>query len=251
MHGIKKASCLWVTPPIKTGTKKGNDMDFLKTVLGDDLFGQVKTAIDAHNGNEENKDKQIKLGNLGGGEYVGKSKYDALQELLNGKETELTSANDLIAQLKKDSKGNEDMQGKITAYEGQVADLQAQLAETKLNSAIKVALLEAKAGDVDYLTFKLNESTKEKGEKLELDENDNIKGWDDKLKGLQTQFPNMFEAGGGAGGGEGGYKPYDPKGLPKSKDDKTVTKEQFKSMTYEERVKLKKENEKLYQQLKN
>ena len=33
----------------------------------------------------------------------------------------------------------------------------------------------------------------EKGETLELDENDNIKGWTDKLTGLKTQFPNMFE----------------------------------------------------------
>lgn len=221
-------------------------MDFLKAILGDELFAQVKKAIDAHNGNEENKDQQIKLGNLGSGEYVGKGKYDALQELLKGKETELTSANDLIAQLKKDSKGNEDMQGKITAYEGQVADLQSQLAETKMKSAIKVALLEANAADVDYLTYKLNEKLKEKGEKLELDDNDNIKGWDSQLEGLKTQFPTMFETN----GGKGGFEPIEKGGLPKGGNNKTVTKEQFKSMTYEERVKLKKENEKLYQQLK-
>lgn len=221
-------------------------MDFLKAILGDELFAQVKKAIDAHNGNEENKDQQIKLGNLGSGEYVGKGKYDALQELLKGKETELTSANDLIAQLKKDSKGNEDMQGKITAYEGQVADLQSQLAETKMKSAIKVALLEANAADVDYLTYKLHEKLKEKGEKLELDDNDNIKGWDSQLEGLKTQFPTMFETN----GGKGGFEPIEKGGLPKGGNNKTVTKEQFKAMTYEERVKLKKENEKLYQQLK-
>lgn len=220
-------------------------MEFLKAILGDELFAQVKKAIDAHNGNEENKDQQIKLGNLGSGEYVGKGKYDALQEQLTGKETELTSANDLIAQLKKDSKGNEDMQGKITAYEGQVADLQSQLAETKMKSAIKVALLEANAADVDYLTYKLNEKLKEKGEKLALDDNDNIKDWDSQLEGLKTQFPTMFEAD-----GKGGFEPIEKGGLPKGGGDKTVTKEQFKAMTYEERVALKKENEKLYQQLK-
>ena len=222
----------------------------LEELLGAELYAQVKAKIDEANKDEADKLKHIRYADLSEGEYVGKGKHDALQAKFDLQSQELTSANDLITQLKKDSKGNEDMQGKITAYEVQVTDLQNQLAETKLNSAIKIALLEAKAGDVDYLTFKLNESTKEKGEKLELDENDNIKGWDDKLKGLQTQFPNMFEASGGAGG-EGEYKPYDPKGLPKGKDDKTVTKEQFKSMTYEERVKLKKENEKLYQQLKN
>lgn len=169
-------------------------MDFLKTVLGDDLFGQVKKAIDAHNGNDENKDNQIKIGNLGGGEYVGKGKYDALQELLDGKETELTSANNLIAQLKKDSKGNEDMQGKITAYEGQVKDLQKQLEETKLNAAIKVALMSEKPVDVEYLTFKLHEKMAADNAKIELDDNGNIKGWDRMLESLKTQCPSMFNA---------------------------------------------------------
>ena len=37
---------------------------------------------------------------------------------------------------------------------------------------------------------------KEKGEALELDENDNIKGWEDKLSGLKTQFPTFFESAG-------------------------------------------------------
>lgn len=220
-------------------------MDFLQAVLGDELFTQVKTAVDAYNGNEENKGKQIKIGNLGTGEYVGKGKYDALQELVNGKETELASANELIAQLKKDTKGNEELQGKITAYEGQVADLQAELADTKLKSAIKVALLSANAVDVDYLTFKLNEALKEKGETLELDDNDNIKGWDNRLDTLKTTFPTMFESG---EGGEDGYKPVDGKGLPNPNPNHTVSKEQFLKMGYEERVKFKESNEKLYKQ---
>lgn len=179
-------------------------MEFLKAVLGEEFYKQFVEKVNAYNGDEANKDKQIKLGNLASGEYVGKGKFDALQEALNGKDTELTSANDLIAQLKKDTKGNEDLQGKITQYEQQNAQLQAELQETKLKSAIKVALMSEKAIDVDYLTFKLNEKLKEKGETLELDENDNIKGWSDKLSGLKTQFPTMFESGSNCGDG---YKP--------------------------------------------
>ena len=171
-------------------------MEFLKEILGEELFNQVAEKINAHNGNEANKDKQVKIGNLGTGEYVGKGKYDALQELVNGKETELASANELIAQLKKATKDDEGLQKKIGEYDVQVAQLQEQLQETKLKSAIKVALLSEKVTDVDYLTFKLNESLKEKGESLELDENDNIKGWEDKLSGLKTQFPTFFESAG-------------------------------------------------------
>lgn len=222
-------------------------MDFLKEILGEELFNQFATAVNAYNGNEANKDKQVKIGNLASGEYVGKGKYDALNELLKGKETELTTANGLIAELKKGTKGNEEMQGKITAYETQVQELQKQLLETKINSAIKVALMSEKAVDVDYLTFKLNEKLKEKGETLQLDENDNIKGLDDKLSGLKIQFPNMFES---ASDNSNGMKVLDPNKLKQS-DNRTVipTKEQFKAMTYEERVALKQANEQAYKQL--
>ena len=171
-------------------------MEFLKEILGEELFKQFETAVNAYNGSEANKDKQIKLANLGGGEYVGKGKYDALQAQLDGKAAELDTANGLIAELKKGTKGNEELQGKITTYEGDIANLQAELQEAKIKYAIKVALLSEKAVDVDYLTFKLNEKLKEKGESLELDENENIKGWKDKLDGLKTQFPTMFESPG-------------------------------------------------------
>ena len=170
-------------------------MDFLKEILGDDLFAQVSEKINAHNGNEANKDKQIKIGNLGSGEYVGKGKYDALNELLTGKQTELDTANGLIAELKKGTKGNEELQGKISGYETQVAELQKQLQETKVKSALKVALLSEKALDIDYLTFKVNEKLKADGRTLELDENENIKGWEDILSGLKTQLPTHFESG--------------------------------------------------------
>lgn len=187
-------------------------MEFLKELLGEELYKQIESKINEHNGNEANKDNQIKIGNLGKGEYVGKAKYDALDALLKGKETELTTANGLIEQLKKDTKGNEELQGKITQYENTVADLQSQLQKTKIKSAVKVALLSEKAVDVDYLTFKLNEKLKEKGESLELDENENIKGWEDKLSGLKTQFPKMFEVA-----GQDGFEPFNKGGLPGGK----------------------------------
>jgi hypothetical protein len=218
-------------------------MEFLKAILGEDLYKQIETAINAHNGNEANKDKQIKLANLASGEYVGKGKHDALQTLLDGKNTELETANNLIAELKKGNKDNEGLQTKITDYEAQIQQLQEQLAKTQLESAIKVELLAAKALDVDYLTFKLNE----KGE-LSLDENGKIKGWEDKLAGLKTQFPNQFESAGGEGG-NGGFEPFKPNKLGRGEGGDNVTKEKFMSMSYEERMNLKQNNEARYKEL--
>lgn len=196
----------------------------LEELLGADLYAQVKAKLDETNAKEPDKLKHVRYADLSEGEYVSKGKYDSeiekLNNLLSGKDTELTTANNLIADLKKGTKGNEELQGKITGYETQVADLQKQLQETKIKSAIKVALLSEKAVDVDYLTFKLNEKLKEKGETLELDENDNIKGWADKLSGLKTQFPTMFESG--SKGGDG-YKPLGDGKIPGTEGDRGRT----------------------------
>lgn len=247
MQAYKRHLVRVAKPHIKTQAKKGTGMEFLKELLGEEIYNQLVSKINEHNGNEANKDNQIKIGNLGKGDYVGRSKYEALDALLKGKEAELTTANGLIEQLKKGTKGNEELQGKITEYESAVADLQTQLQETKIKAAIKVALLSEKAVDVDYLTFKLNEKLKEKGEALELDENENIKGWVDKLSGLKTQFPSMFEAQ-----GKDGYQVLGNNKLPGGDNRPTTpTKEEFLNMSYEQRVALKESNEQAYKQLTN
>lgn len=215
-------------------------MDFLKEILGEELFKQFKEKVDAFNGDEANKDKQIKLGNLASGEYVGKGKFDALQAALTGKDTEITNANNLIAELKKASKGNEDIQKKVADYEAENAKLQAELQETKIKSALKVALLSEKAVDVDYLTFKLAEKMKEKGETLELDENDAIKGWDDKLSGLKVQFPTMFESA------VAGGKKIEENKLEKNDEHSSLTRADILKMPYAERAKLAAENPDAY-----
>lgn len=162
---------------------------------------------------------------------------------LTGKETELTNANQLIEDLKKASKDNEGMQDKFTQYEQQNTQLQAELQETKIKSAVKVALMSEKAVDVDYLTYKLNEKLKEKGESLELDENDNIKGWSDKLSGLKTQFPTMFES---VSDNNDGYQVLNPNKLPNGETTGTLTKEELLKKPYAERARIAQENPEAY-----
>lgn len=117
------------------------------------------------------------------------TRYSKLKADHEGVNKQLTEANALIEQLKKGTTDNEALQGKITTYESTVADLQKQLEQERLDSAVKIALLSAGCKDVDYITFKL----KEKGE-LSLDESGKIKGMDDKLAALKTQFPTQFES---------------------------------------------------------
>lgn len=163
-------------------------------------------------------------------------RYGKLKNEHESKLNELVEANNLIAELKKSNKGNEDLQGKITNYENQVTQLQEELQKTKLDSAIKVALLSEKAADVDYLTFKL----KEKGE-LELDENDKIKGWNDKIAALKTQFPTQFE--------NSGSKKIEENKLDRTDDGTGFTKADLLKKPYSERIKIYNENPDAYNEV--
>jgi hypothetical protein len=194
---------------------KGISEDIIQAVQEDMKANKVFTA------SEENLD--IRYGKL-------KTDHD-------GKLAELAEANNLIAELKKNNKGNEGLQQKVTDYEAKIEQLQAENAKIKLDAAIKVELLSSKALDVDYLTFKL----KEKGE-LELDENGKIKGWDDKIAALKTQFPTQFESSGG--------KKYDEHKLPDKQDGgDAITKEAFSKMGYQDRLKVFNENPAAYAEL--
>lgn len=174
-------------------------------------------------------------------------RYPKLKTQHEGTTKQLEEALATIETLKKSTKGQEDAQKVIHEHEEREKALIAELEKTKLEAAVKVELLSSKAKDVDYLTFKLNEKLKKDGETLTLDDSGAIKGWEDKLNGLKTQFPAMFESG---EGNDGGYQVYEPNKLKKGDDGElTPTKESFKAMGYEERVALKKKNEQLYKQL--
>lgn len=169
-------------------------------------------------------------------------RYGKLKDEHTAKLTELEQANNLIGELKKSAKGNEDLEGKIRTYETEtIPQLQKQLEDTKIRSAIKVSLLSEKAVDVDYLTYKLEEKLKESGETLQLDDNENIKGWEDKLTALKTQFPKMFE-------GSSSAKKIDENKLPNGdgKSGAGMTKADIFKMSYADRAKYQSENPEEY-----
>lgn len=146
---------------------KGLDDAAVESVIGEMKQNKIFTA------SEENLD--VRYGKL-------KGDFDALTKQ-HGESTTL------IEQLKKDSKGNEALQGKITEYEGKIQQMEKELQQTKVDAALKVALLEAGATDVDYLTFKI----KEKGE-VTLGDDGKIKGIDDTIAAQKTQFPQHFSS---------------------------------------------------------
>lgn len=197
-------------------------MDFLKEHLSEETYNALVKELEG---------KDIKLANLSQGEYISKGKFEAQSK-------EYNEAKKLIEQLKGENANNEGLQSKIQAYEQQIAQLKAEAEQAKLESAVKVKLLEAKAKptDIDYLMFKMQQNN----EKLQFDDQGNVKGIDDIVSGLKTSYASNFEAQ--------ETKKVSVNTLPKGEDSK-VTPEEFSKMNYNARNALYAENPDLYREL--
>lgn len=206
-----------------------------------EILKAVNDAIAKVNEGETDKLKHVRFADLSEGGYVSKDKYTSLETDLSGKTSELEKANGLIEELKKSTGKDAALQQKITDYEAEIATLKAENTELKTENALKFALVAAGAVDVDYLVFK----AKEKGE-IKLGEDGKIKGEADLISGLKTQLPTMF---GASNNQQNGNRKVLENPLPGGDKDKTVTKEQFKAMGYNDRLKLKQENPELFKQL--
>ena len=213
---------------------------------------QVKGILDAmkqnkiYTASEENLD--VRYGKL-------KTDHDAMI----AKDAE---SQKLIAELQKATKGQEDVQTKITEYEATIQKQQEELTEAKTESALKIGLLSAgaKATDIDYLIYKMNHDS---DWKPELGEDGQVKGLDDKVKGLKTQFPSQFESSlwkliqtdlGTVFSVPSQFESTSTKKIEEKKLDKpeqkdTITKEDFNKMGYQARNKLFNENPELYKEL--
>ena len=197
---------------------KGISEDIIKAVQDDMKTNNIFTA------SEENLD--VRYGKL-------KTQHESAS-------AQLKEANNLIAELKKSTEGQGEVQQKVAGYEQQIATLQAELKQAQIDGEVNVALLSAgvKPDDIDYVTFKL----KAKGE-LELDEQGKIKGMDDKIAALKTQLPAQFAA-------DNSKKNVLENKLPNEHEGSNgVTSEAFAKMGYQDRLKLYQDNPETYKQL--
>ena len=129
--------------------------------------------------------------------------------------------------------GNAEANAQLQA---QVAALQKELVNTRVKSAAIVGLLKEKVTDVDYMMFKLAD----KGD-MQLDEKGNIKGWDDKISGLKTQFPTYFEGA--------GAKKVEPNKLPDADNNSSaLTRAEILKKPYAERAKIFNESPEAYKE---
>lgn len=182
-------------------------MEFLKEILGEDLFNQVKTKVSSYN-EKADKDKRVSIANVNGDEYVTKAKYSQLETDLNNTKTSLSTAQTTIEDLKKSNGDNVDLQQKVSDYETKIANLEAtsKAEKTKMlkEIAIKDALYAEKAKHPELLISKFDLSKivlDEKGENV-------VSGIEEQIKSNKETYKDLF----GETEQQGGAYHYTPNG---------------------------------------
>ena len=94
--------------------------------------------------------------------------------------------------MKKATKGNEDLQKKLTDYESKIQTLQqeseAKVRNLTLDHAIEKLLTTNNAKHVDLLKAQFNR------DQLEITEDGVIKGLDDQFKAIKESYSDLFQA---------------------------------------------------------
>ena len=145
----------------------------------------------------------------------------------------------LLEQAKAGTKDNEALQGKFAEAEQKIAQLQKERDEARVDAAMDRTLMKAgaKPGDFDYLKFQW----RKKGE-ITLDDNGEVKGGEDAVAAMKTQFPTQFA--------KANSVQVEANPLPTSDNNRPgVTKEEFARMGYQSRLKLKQEQPEVYAEL--
>lgn len=153
--------------------------EFLKGIVGEE---QVTAIL---NGMKDNKFY------ISANENVDE-RYSKLKGQKEDLEAQLRTANTTIADLKKATKGNDDLQKKVTDYETQIQALQ-QESESKvknltLDHAIERLLTTNNAKHIDLLKAQF------KRDELEIGEDGSIKGLDDQFKTIKESYADLFQA---------------------------------------------------------
>lgn len=162
-------------------------MDKLKALFGTDAltFEQLEEKL--------KDNKEVKLANLANGSYVDKRKFD-------DKVAELTTANDTIKGLREtvakfDGVDVEKLKNDAQAWE---TKYNTDIAAVKLDSAVSVALVEAKAKNPKLARAALDMSV------IKLD-GDKLLGLNEQLEALKKSDAYLFDVEEG-GGGQGGAR---------------------------------------------
>lgn len=147
-------------------------MEFLKDVLGDDLYNQVADKLKGH-------EKDIKLANLATGAYVSKAKYDS----------DLQARDTRIGELTKevqdyDGVDVKKLQADVASWEKKYHD---DIEKERITSAVQLAVAKAGSRSDKALTGMLD------FDQIKVNEKGEVTGIDDQIAAIKKDNAFLFE----------------------------------------------------------
>lgn len=163
-------------------------MEFLKAILGDDLFKSVSDKVGEYNG--ANPDKPVKIADLSSGDYVSANKFGELETEANGYKTQLETLNAEIGKLKKESSStNDEISRRLgelqTKYDTDTEALKKTIGDLKFNGALDAAIAAAGAKSAKALKGVIDM------DKIKFDDGKLI-GFNEQLEGLKKDYGYLF-----------------------------------------------------------
>jgi len=168
--------------------------------------------------------------------FIPKVRFDEVNETKKTLETQITERDTQLTELNKKVKGNEELEKTIadlqTANTATKTEYESKLKDITINSAIQSKLTDTKYADL--LTGKFDRT------KLSVAADGTVVGIDEQLKTIKETYKDLFVPV---------VTGKDPNNKGGSHKGGVVTKEQFATMGYKERVDLYNTDKELYDSL--
>lgn len=162
--------------------------------------------------------------------YVPKSRFDEVNEAKKQAEALITERDNQISELKKSEGANDELKKQIEQLQAENAKNAETLKQTKIDSAIALALKDAGARNIKAVLPFITAN--------ELNEDGTVKGLDEQIKSLK-ESENSFLFNSEKKTDVNKLAGATPVVGAKTTANGTITKEQFNRMNYKQRVELK------------
>ena len=148
-------------------------MEFLKDVLGIDLYNQVAEALKGH-------EKDIKLANLATGDYVSKMKYDAD---LQSRDTRIQELTNEVKEF--DGVDIKKLQSDVDAWKSKYdEDIEAERIASKVQLAVAKSGTRSEKALIGMLDF----------DQIKTNDNGEIEGLDEQIAAIKKDNDFLFIA---------------------------------------------------------
>lgn len=168
-------------------------MEFLKEVLGDELYSQVAEKL---NGNES-----IKIANIADGQYIPKAKFDAERTASKTLKGQIDDLNSKIAQMQDEAVGVDAIKAQLAQLQSDIAKKDAEMKSQRMDYSILDAARKHKAKDPDLMAKMIDRA------KIAETEN-GYSGLDEQFETLAKTYGYMFDNAPAPAGG------FDPNRIP-------------------------------------